>query len=155
TVSALSCVCLRIHASTLFFFHAPSPTAIYTLSLHDALPISTGAGSVSTGSSVPFTPWTGSPGRRPSFGCWASVFCSGLSPPMAEQPAIARGPMSITPALARATGRAGEKRKVESDMVEILVRTAHFHEVCFRSGLRRTDRQYSAECGRDRKPEGR
>src|SRR5437762_3742489 len=25
--------------SLLFFFHAPAPTAIYTLSLHDALPI--------------------------------------------------------------------------------------------------------------------
>src|SRR5690242_21125664 len=28
----------------VFFFHATAPTAIYTLSLHDALPISNGAG---------------------------------------------------------------------------------------------------------------
>src|SRR5438270_13106871 len=30
----------RIHI-TIFFFNAPTPTDIYTLSLHDALPIST------------------------------------------------------------------------------------------------------------------
>src|SRR5439155_24283010 len=28
------------HVISLFFFHATAPTAIYTLSLHDALPIS-------------------------------------------------------------------------------------------------------------------
>src|SRR5438132_12242256 len=35
-------VCSRFLAS--FFFHDPSPTDIYTLSLHDALPISPSAG---------------------------------------------------------------------------------------------------------------
>src|SRR5437870_10514741 len=30
----------RSHALPLFFFNAPAPTEIYTLSLHDALPIS-------------------------------------------------------------------------------------------------------------------
>src|SRR5207244_12143560 len=32
-------------SSVLFFFNDPSTTAIYTLSLHDALPISLGSGS--------------------------------------------------------------------------------------------------------------
>src|SRR5437773_11347997 len=45
------CLCLHVFAlflffprsllSSLFFFNAPAPTEIYTLSLHDALPIST------------------------------------------------------------------------------------------------------------------
>src|SRR5438477_13167421 len=31
-----------LHSHLLFFFNAPAPTEIYTLSLHDALPISGG-----------------------------------------------------------------------------------------------------------------
>src|SRR5262249_60490876 len=34
--------CLPYLSSLLFFFNDPAPTEIYTLSLHDALPISTG-----------------------------------------------------------------------------------------------------------------
>src|SRR5438067_12303269 len=32
--------CLHVHLSFFFFFNDPAPTEIYTLSLHDALPIS-------------------------------------------------------------------------------------------------------------------
>src|SRR5206468_12213979 len=31
---------IRLHSSNVFFFNDPPPTEIYTLSLHDALPIS-------------------------------------------------------------------------------------------------------------------
>src|SRR5439155_25349184 len=42
TTSTLT-VCIVLSSFSLFFFNAPSTTAIYTLSLHDALPISVGA----------------------------------------------------------------------------------------------------------------
>src|SRR2546427_6841576 len=44
-----------------FFFNDTATTEIYTLSLHDALPISI------------------SPGARPSAGRWASISCSSTS----------------------------------------------------------------------------
>src|SRR5207244_12904671 len=40
---ALSYLVLPSFHSSFFFFNAPAPTDIYTLSLHDALPISGGA----------------------------------------------------------------------------------------------------------------
>src|SRR5206468_12661890 len=36
----LSLSCLFLHLYLLFFFHAPAHTLLFTLSLHDALPIS-------------------------------------------------------------------------------------------------------------------
>src|SRR5437868_12758519 len=45
----LMCLVLRLSSLLLlyvFFFHAPAPTEIYTLSLHDALPISWAEGTL-------------------------------------------------------------------------------------------------------------
>src|SRR5436305_9818933 len=36
----MTCLVQHRHCSLLFFFNDPAPTEIYTLSLHDALPIS-------------------------------------------------------------------------------------------------------------------
>src|SRR6266536_2755957 len=47
--------------TVIFFFNDTATTEIYTLSLHDALPISTVAGSVASGSSAPV------PDRNSSF----------------------------------------------------------------------------------------
>src|SRR3712207_9127485 len=54
-----------MYAIFIFFFNDPATTEIYTLSLHDALPISTSTEPVaSTGTSVPLTgTWTVSPMR--------------------------------------------------------------------------------------------
>src|SRR5699024_8653635 len=63
-------VTLRRYCPTSFFFHAPSPAAINTLSLHDALPISCrtttcgSTSSTSTGAEVPrATPRSGAAER--------------------------------------------------------------------------------------------
>src|SRR3712207_9211960 len=54
-----------MYAIFIFFFNDPATTEIYTLSLHDALPISTSTEPVtSTGTRVPLTgTWTVSPMR--------------------------------------------------------------------------------------------
>src|SRR3989441_4515 len=62
TTSPVQTVTLTNRVTPLFFFNDTAPTEIYTLSLHDALPIScpTGAGSVAPGASctisISFTP---------------------------------------------------------------------------------------------------
>src|SRR5262245_65671920 len=43
-VSTLVCLTLSLLCSVLFFFNDTATTEIYTLSLHDALPISPGSG---------------------------------------------------------------------------------------------------------------
>src|SRR5699024_12449333 len=50
---AFSRLCLTPVSSLSFFFHAPFPTDIYTLSLHDALPIYPSSGSKVTHENIP------------------------------------------------------------------------------------------------------
>src|SRR5436309_10715634 len=57
----------------LFYFHGTSPTEIYTLSLHDALPISSSA-----------TCWSTSPATPTAPSC-ASTRCSTPTPPAGDR----------------------------------------------------------------------
>src|SRR5207249_11533900 len=63
--------CQYSYFFTLFFFHAPATTEIYTLSLHDALPISVGSniyagGQFGSGSAI--RKWDGSTWSDPGGG---------------------------------------------------------------------------------------
>src|SRR5437763_8336655 len=51
--ASLHCFSFRASGSSLLFLHAPSPPEIYTLSLHDALPISARMPHVDTAPSRP------------------------------------------------------------------------------------------------------
>src|SRR5690348_18495746 len=67
TATQLPSYSLLSHILFFFFFHDPATTDIYTLSLHDALPISSGPGNVySLNVSV-----LGS--KRPIFPAWCSA----------------------------------------------------------------------------------
>src|SRR5437588_12675302 len=62
--------------NVFFLFNDTSPTEIYTLSLHDALPIYRSISVLEAGSSPPFQTWTRSLPSYPSM-----KTCDGASPP--------------------------------------------------------------------------
>src|SRR5699024_12349129 len=60
---------LSLPFSSFFFCHPPPPTAIYTLSLHDALPICT-ATSGRPYPTTPSSPTASAPNGKPSSSTW-------------------------------------------------------------------------------------